>query len=118
MATTAELDKQLNDMILQGKALEGFDAFYADDVVMQENNEAPRVGKAANRQFEINFFSSVENFYGMELQASAVNGDTTFGQWFMDVQLKGMPRMAMTQVSVRKWQDGKLVHERFFYSRG
>ena len=35
----AVLDKALNDAILSGKALEAFDQYYADDVVMQENSE-------------------------------------------------------------------------------
>ena len=29
---------QLNQMILEGKILDAFEKFYADDVVMQDNN--------------------------------------------------------------------------------
>ena len=50
MSNVAELDKKLNDMVLTGKAMVGFEELYADDVVMQENNDAPCVGKAANRK--------------------------------------------------------------------
>ena len=61
MSTTtnnvAELDKALNEAILSGKAMEAFEQYYADDVVMQENSEAPRVGKDANRKAELEFFS-------------------------------------------------------------
>ncbi len=56
--TTSEITTavtKLNDMILQGKILEAFDMFYADDVVMQENENEPRVGKDANRAFEESF---------------------------------------------------------------
>jgi ketosteroid isomerase-like protein len=103
MQTTAELDNELNQMILTGRALEAFDLLYADDVVMQENNDEPRVGKAVNRKFEEEFF------------ASAVNGDLTFSQWFIDITLKGGHRHSMTQVAVRQWKNGKIAHERFFY---
>ncbi len=34
----------------QGRALEAFETFYADDVVMQENLMPPTVGKAADRE--------------------------------------------------------------------
>lgn len=115
---TAALDKQLNEMILTGKALEGFEKFYADDVVMQENSEEPRVGKDLNRKFEEEFFASLAEWHDGQLVASAVNGDTTFSQWYMDVSFKNGFRYKASQVAVRKWKDGKIVHERFFYHKG
>ena len=60
---TAALDQQLNEMILTGKALEGFEKFYAEDVVMQENSEASRAGKALNREFEQQFFAAVAEWH-------------------------------------------------------
>ena len=50
MTDIAALDNDLNEKILTGKALEGFEKYYADDVVMQENSEAPFVGKELNRK--------------------------------------------------------------------
>ena len=44
--------------VVGGKALEAFDRYYADDVTMQENEQPPRVGKAACRAFEEDFLSS------------------------------------------------------------
>ena len=118
MSNIAALDKDLNEKILTGKAMEGFEQYYADDVVMQENADAPFVGKDLNRKREIEFFSSVAELHSGKLEASAVNGDTTFGQWFVDVTFKNGFRAAMNQVAVRKWKDGKIVHERFFYNKG
>jgi ketosteroid isomerase-like protein len=114
----ADLDRELNDMILTGKALEAFDRFYADDIVMQENNEEPRSGKALNRKFEEEFFSSLASWNDGRLEASAVNGDVSFSQWYMDVTFKNGFQYKATQVAVRKWKEGKIVHERFFYSKG
>ena len=39
-SSIAELDRALNDAILNGTALEAFETYYADDVVMQENDAA------------------------------------------------------------------------------
>jgi len=47
-----------------------------------------------------------------------VNGDTSFGQWSLDVTFKNGYRPALNQVAVRKWKDGQIVHERFFYNKG
>ena len=113
-----ELDKQLNDDVLSGKVMEAFEKYYADDVVMQENSEEPRKGKAENRKAEEQFMASVEAFNGASVKASAVNGDVTFSEWEMDITFKGGSRVTMSQVAVRKWKNGKIVHERFFYNKG
>ncbi|PKN58924.1 MAG: polyketide cyclase [Deltaproteobacteria bacterium HGW-Deltaproteobacteria-14] len=111
------IDTRVNELILSGKAIEAFDEFYADDVVMQENSEAPFVGKALNRKRELEFFGSIEEFFGATLVASAVNGDTSLSQWSWDLSFVGVGRVEMNQVAVRTWKDGKIVHERFFYAK-
>jgi ketosteroid isomerase-like protein len=113
-----ELDKQLNDDVLSGKAMEAFEKYYADDVVMQENSEEPRQGKDANRKAEEEFVASVEAWNGGSVKASAVNGDVSFSEWEMDITFKGGKRVKMSQVAVRHWKNGKIVNERFFYDKG
>ncbi len=105
-------------MILGGKAIEAFDKFYADDVVMQENNDEPRAGKELNRKYEVEFFSSLASWNDGRIEGAAVNGDLSFSQWYMDVTFKNGFNMKATQIAVRKWKDGKVVHERFFYNKG
>ncbi len=112
-----ELDKQLNDDVLSGKIMDAFEKYYADDVVMQENSEDPRVGKAANRKAEEDFMSSVEAFNGASVKASAVNGDVSFSEWEMDITFKGGKRVKFNQVAVRHWKNGQIVNERFFYNK-
>jgi len=116
-SSVAALDQALNEAILSGKAMEGFEQYYAEDVVMQENSEAPRVGKEANRKAEVEFFASLEAFHEGKLVSSAINGDVTFGEWFMDLTFKGGHRVKMAQVAVRRWKDGKIAHERFYYHK-
>ncbi|MEO7735031.1 MAG: nuclear transport factor 2 family protein [Kofleriaceae bacterium] len=115
MSTTIELDKKLNDAVLGGKAMEAFEELYDEDVVMQENAEPEYRGKELNRKREIEFFSSVEAWHGGEVLAAAVNGDVSFSEWTMDVTLKGVGRIQMAQVAVRRWKNGKIVHERFYH---
>jgi ketosteroid isomerase-like protein len=112
------LDDQLNQQILAGDILGAFDKFYADDVVMQENLEEPRVSKAVNRKFEQAFLDSVEQFHGAKLLGSAVNGDLTYSEWEFDVTYKGAGRIKGAQVAVRHWKNGKVAHERFYYQKG
>jgi SnoaL-like protein len=115
MANIAELDKKLNDSILSGQALQAFDELYDDNVVMQENTESEFRGKAFNRKREEEFFSTVEAWHGGRVLASAAHGDTSFSEWEMEVSLKGVGRITMNQVAVRRWLNGKIVHERFYH---
>lgn len=115
--SVAALDQALNEAILSGKAMEAFEEYYSDDVVMQENSEEPRVGKEANRKAEVEFFSSLAEFHEGKLLSSAVNGDVTLGEWFMDVTFRNGFRLKLAQVAVRRWKDGKIVHERFYYHK-
>lgn len=115
MADVKTQDTKLNEMILAGKALEAFDEFYADDVVMQENEDEPRVGKPTCRHAEVQFFSSIETFHGAKLLGSAVGDDLSYSEWAWDVTFKGGVRRKSTQVAARRWKNGKIVHERFYY---
>jgi hypothetical protein len=110
----AALNKQLNDLILTGDILAAFEQFYGEDAVMQENEDAPTVGKAANREREKGFKGMLEAFSG-EVLASASEDNVSFSEFRLDMTLKGMGRIVRTQVSRRVWRDGKVVNERFYY---
>ncbi len=118
MATNAELSKKLDDMVLAGKALEAFDELYAEDVVMQENSDAPFIGKAFNRNREIEFFASVKEIHSAAVLASATDGDVSFSEWEMDLTFQNGYRAKLSQVAVRRWKNGQIVHERFYYNKG
>ena len=47
-----------------------------------------------------------------------VNGDLTYSEWEFDATYKGAGRIKQTQVSARRWKNGKVVHERFYYNKG
>lgn len=115
MANITELDKKLNDAILSGKAMEAFEELYDEDIVMQENSDPEYRGKAFNRKREQEFFASVEAWHGGRVLASATHGDVSFSEWEMEVTLKGVGRITMAQVAVRRWKNGKIVHERFYH---
>ena len=111
----ASLERELNQMIAAGQAMEAFERFYADDVVMQENTEPPREGKDACRKYEEEFFGNVAEFHEGSLHGSTAQGDRSYSEWIFDVTLKDGTRMRNHQVAARTWRDGKVVRERFYY---
>ena len=107
--------RELNQMVLEGKALDAFDKFYADGVVMQENSAAPIIGKAANRAREVEFFSSITDFRGAQVLSVGSSDDKTYVEWTFDYTHKDWGVRKYQQVAVQTWKDGKIIHERFYY---
>lgn len=106
---------ELNGMIMQGDILGAFDKFYADDVQMRENDQEPRVGKAACRAYEEYFVANLNAFHGAEIRGVAVGDNLSMVHWWMDFTFQGQ-RMQRNQVAVQHWRDGKVISEQFFYA--
>jgi hypothetical protein len=104
--------------LADGRSRRTWTPFYAEDVVMQEPTDPPRIGKEANRTAEQQFYGNIEKFFGAKFLASVVGDDVTFSEWSYDYQLKGQPRLQLDQVARRRWRNGQIVHERFYYHRG
>lgn len=113
--TLSQLENELNSMILGGQALEAFEKFYADDVVMQENSLAPRVGKDINRKYEEQFFGSIKEFHGAELRANAVGEGVSLSEWMFDVTFQDGNRVQIEQALRRTWHNEKVIQERFYH---
>lgn len=120
MSTTTATDlrsrvNELNQMILQGEILEAFEKFYAEDIVMEEEGEK-RVGKEANREYEEQFVNSLTEFRGADVLAVGVDEEnqTTFVEWYFDFTLEGVGDLEFNQVAVQRWEDGKIVNEKFY----
>lgn len=115
MTDLAALETELNQYILDGRILEAFERFYADEIVMQENTAPPVVGKALNRERERAFFGSISDSK-ITLLGSAIGDGVTYSEWIFDLHFKDGRRICMTEVSARRWQGGAIVHERFYYN--
>ena len=115
MDTLKEKITELNRLVLAGKALDAFEKFYHPEVVMQENENVPTVGKDANRQREIEFFNSISEFRGAEVKGVAVGDNLSSVIWHYDYTHKEWGVKKYTQVSVQHWKDGQIIKEQFFY---
>jgi len=115
MTSLLEKIQDLNQLLVQGKAMEAFEKYYHEDVVMQENENPPTVGKAANRKREEAFFASITDFRGARpLKVSAGDG-CTMVEWHFDYTHKDWGVRNYTQISVQEWKDGQIVKEKFYY---
>src|SRR5437660_12800312 len=119
--STANLQQRLQDLlnhVRQGKIIEAMNEFYDKDTVMQDNANPPTKGLAANIEREKQFMSGVKEWKGFTVTASGVGDKVTFYESTSDfVTTSGVP-VHIEQVSVAKWKNDKIVHERFYYDTG
>ena len=119
LATAIDLKAAFEDikqLVLQGNAMQAFEKYYGEDVVMQENQNLPTVGKAANRQREEEFFAKVVEFRGAQVKNVAFGENVIISEWFLDYTHQDWGKRTYDQVSVQEWKDGKVVRERFYYA--
>ena len=107
--------EHINQLILNGKAMEAFEQYYAESVTMQENDQPPTVGKAANREREIAFFGAITEFRGAKVLSVGEGSDKTYVEWYYDYTHRDWGVRRYHQIAVQTWKDGKIVQEKFFY---
>jgi len=119
--STVHLQQRLQDLhnhIRQGKIIEALNEFYDTDTVMQDNANPPTKGLAANIEREKQFMSGVKEWKGFNVTAAGVGDNVTFYEAIVDFITTDGEYTHLEQVSVAKWKNGKIVHERFYYDTG
>src|SRR5215813_7640576 len=115
------LEQRVNDLfgfIRQGKIIEAMNEFYDRDTVIQDNANPPTKGLAANIEREKQFLAGVKEWKGFNVTASGVGDHVTFYESVIDFIATNGQTMHLEQVSVARWKNGKIVHERFYYDTG
>ncbi len=117
--TTIALQSSLDAMLAllaEGKFLEAMEEFLADDVVLQEGQEEPKVGKAHCMELEAKMLEDVATFGGYVVSSTGVGEDTTYYQAVMSYTLKDGTDVKVDQCVVDTWRDGKIVSQRFYHA--
>ncbi len=93
---------------------------YAENVSMQENRNPPMVGLAENLEREKAFVAGIKEWKGLDIQAIGVDEDagTALVEYSFDFVNTNDQPVHYEQVAVQRWQDGKIVSERFYYDTG
>ena len=119
MTTTTELQaiyEDIKTLMSQGKAMDVFEKYYAEDVLMQENDNPPTVGKVANRARELDFFAKVTEFRGLQLKEVVYRDNLVIAEWFADYTHAEWGTVTHDQISVSHWKNGKIISDRYYYA--
>src|SRR5262245_53380961 len=110
MSTVLSRAQELQSWIGQGRIIEAMNEFYAPQVTMQENAAPPTVGLHANIEREKTFLSMVKQWKGYNVKALATDEKTgaVLTESTMDFVNQQDQHVHLAQVSVQRWQDGKI----------
>jgi ketosteroid isomerase-like protein len=106
----------LKDLLGKGQFLEAMDKYLADDVVLQEANGEPKVGKDVCIAAEKELLATVTEFYRYEMNNVAVTGDYSYYEAIMEFKTNDGERHKFEQVNRTQWRDGKIINERYYHA--
>lgn len=107
----------LLEMLKKGEIAQAQEKFFADDVQTQEAN-GPVVSGKANAMAALAAFqaaNSVTGFIAYEVGNTAVNGNQSFYNVALVLQVNGKDTIRIEQVVATSWKDGKIVNERYYH---
>ena len=108
----------LLDYIRNGRIIDAMHEFYDEKVVMEEPAHGRPEGLSANVEREKQFVASVKEIRAFEVPRVAVGEGVSMYENVMDwLDVEGN-EVHVEQVSVATWENGKIVHERFYYAMG
>jgi len=107
---------ELNELIKAFKYEEALDRFYDENIITCENEEAPTIGLATYKERWKLFIENISD-YSAELKTTIICNDITVTEWHYKFHNRVFGNWDATQISVQRWKNGKIVHERHYYSR-
>lgn len=102
MSAIESLDREMNDMLREGRILEALEKFSAEDVVLRDHDEGPWNGLF------------VETIYEVTVHGRAAGDDVSFCIWTLCAGLENGEEMDRRQIDHRKWCEGKITEVEFF----
>jgi ketosteroid isomerase-like protein len=121
MSTTIETTQieaalvDLKDLLGKGQFLEAMHKYLADDVVLQEANGEPKVGKDFCIAAEEDLLATVTEFIRYDVNNVAVSGDTSYYEAIMEFKTNDGQHHKFEQVNRTQWRDGKIINERYYH---
>lgn len=102
---------------------ETYETFYAEDVVVQENLQPPRVGRALSIERQKRMNANVQEVHEFNIGAVLVDGFSEThpldGHSVMEMHLEITTvdgyRIRIEELGLQTWKEGRIVQERYFY---
>ena len=94
---------------------ESIEEFYTENASMQENQSAPRVGRAALVANERKVLARATSVGSRCVRPVFVNGDRVVVRWIFDFEWPNGTRTHMEELAYQRWEGERIAEETFFY---
>lgn len=92
-----------------------YERFYDENVVVQENLQPPRVGRALSIERQQRMNANVKEVHEVKISTVLVDGDRSVIETHIDLTTLDGYRIRIEELGLQTWKDGRIIHERFFY---
>jgi hypothetical protein len=92
-----------------------YERFYDENVVVQENLQAPRVGRAISIDRQQRMNANVKEVHEFKIGAVLVDGDRSVIEMHLELTTIDGYRIRLEEVGMQTWKNERIIHERYFY---
>ncbi|MBI3530703.1 MAG: nuclear transport factor 2 family protein [Betaproteobacteria bacterium] len=114
MPTTETLERFIA-RVEQNAHAEAVEEFYTADASMQENQSAPRVGRAAHVANERRVLSKAKTLTSTCVRPVFVSGDRVVLRWIFRFEWLDGTVTHMEELAYQYWEGERIAEETFFY---
>jgi ketosteroid isomerase-like protein len=100
--------------IERGEFLEALERFYAEEMTAQENDQPPRIGRAAQFANETAALKRMR-FDSIKAASFLVDGDRVAINYVFEMTTLAGDRLRMDEIAYQLWRGDRIVSERYFY---
>ena len=112
---TAETLERFIALVEQNAHVEAVEAFYAADASMQENQSAPRIGRAAHVANEQRVLAKAKSLMSKCVRPVFVVGDKVVIRWIFRFEWLDGTVTHMEELAYQRWEGERIAEETFFY---
>ena len=94
---------------------EACEQFYTEQSTMQENQEAPRAGRALHVENERRVMARAESVESTCVRPVLVDGDHVVIRWIFQFTWRDGSVMRMEELAWQRWEGECIAEETFFY---
>jgi hypothetical protein len=115
MPTTATLERFIH-RVQEGAHAEACEEFYTENSSMQENQNPPRIGRAAHVANERKVMARAKSITSTCVRPVFVAGDRVVIRWIFRFEWIDGSIMEMEELAYQRWESERIAEEQFFYN--
>jgi hypothetical protein len=92
-----------------------YERFYDENVVVQENLQAPRMGRSISIDRQQRMNANVKEVHDFKIGAVLVDGNQSVIEMHLEVTTVDGYRIRLEELGMQTWKNGRIIQERYFY---